>query len=389
MIPVVKIKLKVLMISGTFYPDINGTVIAVANMMEALKDRGHSVCLLTRAVKTSSPHGEWNGIEIIRAGPDFGGLLGRFILAINQFRRGVHLLRGGFHVLHANGFNSLIVALVLGKLFRVPVVASFHGFQRLWSSRARWRWGILFTLTYPIERSLLGGATINIFQSRTLYDAIRKTYNVKENMNAKVISNSVNISTYRFSETSKKPSPNVLFVGSLIRVHGADLLIEAIPHVIEQIHQARLIIVGGGPLLGYLRELMDKLDVSSSVSFMGPIFEPHRLAQLYAESGVVVIPLRYRGYILSLVALEAMAIGRPVVTTMTLDADLSNHGVYMVEADPKKIARTIFEILKMDHGKYSSISRSARDYVERYCTQQAVGTKIEEIYLQLIIKNQP
>ncbi|MEM3466681.1 MAG: glycosyltransferase family 4 protein [Candidatus Jordarchaeales archaeon] len=375
-------RLRILMISGTFYPEVNGTVIAVANLMKALGNRGHEVWLLTRIAKGASSKDFWQGMRVIRVGPKLGGLVGRFTLAVNQFYEGVKLMRVGFDIIHANGFNALIVGLMLGRLFKVPVVATFHGFQRLWAKEARWRTGLTFSLTYPVEKFLLKRADKVIFQSKTLFNAIKETYSLSD-IHAEIIPHPLDVSRFRFSE-GNLGKPTVLFVGSLIRVHGVDLLIEAVPHVIKKVPNVRIIVVGSGPRHKYIEDLIKRRGISHAVKLVGRVTNPSVLAQIYAESTVVVIPLRYRGYILSLVAEEAMASGRPVVTTMTLDPELANHGVYMVKSSPENIAKAVVSILRMEREKYHQLCVSARKYIEEFCTQEAVVLRVEKAYLALI-----
>lgn len=375
-------KLRILMISGTFYPEVNGTVIAVANLMRALRNRGHEVWLLTCVARGAPSKDLWQGMRVIRVGPKLGGLIGRLTLAVNQLYEGIKLMREGFNIIHANGFNALIAGLILGRLFKVPVVATFHGFQRLWTKKARWRRGLTFSLTYPVEKFLLGQADKVIFQSRTLFNVIKETYYLRD-IPAEIIPHPLDVSRFGFSEGNPE-KPTVLFVGSLIRVHGADLLIEAAPRIIEKIPDAQFIIVGGGPRHKYIEDLIKKLGISHSVKLVGRVTDPSVLAQIYAESTVVVIPLRYKGYILSLVAEEAMASGRPVVTTMTLNSELANNGVYMVKSDPEDIAKAIISVLRMDHEKYHQLRISARKYIEEFCAQEVVASKIERTYHELI-----
>jgi glycosyltransferase involved in cell wall biosynthesis len=375
-------KLRILMISGTFYPEINGTVIAVANLMKALRDRGHEVWLLTSIAKDMPSKGLWQGMKVIRVGPKLRGVVGRFILAASQLFEGFKLMSEGFDIIHANGFNALVVGLILARLFRVPILATFHGFQRLWFKEAQWRKSLTFTITYPIEKFLLGQADKVIFQSRTLFNVIKATYSLVD-VHAEIVPNPVDVFKFRFSERVLE-KPVVIFVGSLSRVHGADLLIKAAPCIIEKVPDARFIIVGSGPRRKYIEDLIERLGISYAVRMVGRVIHPSILAQIYAESNVVVIPLRYRGYILSLVAEEAMASGRPVVTTMKLDPQLSDNGVYMVKSDPEEIAEAVVSILKMNPEKYRQVCISARKYIEESCAQEVVASRVEKMYLALI-----
>ena len=61
-------KMKILMISGVYYPKINGAVVAVSNMINSLSARGHRVTLVTRREKGSPRVENMNGVRIVRVG---------------------------------------------------------------------------------------------------------------------------------------------------------------------------------------------------------------------------------------------------------------------------------------------------------------------------------
>ena len=373
------------MISGTFYPEVNGTVIAIANLIKALKNRGHTIQLITRAMHGAPSNELWEGVKVMRVGPSSSGILWRSLLMINYFWHSVSLVKEGYDVIHAHGFYALIVAQLLGRIFRIPVVVNFHGFQRLWFKEARWRSETTFTFIYPIERFLLKKSGKVILQSRTLMDILKKAYNIIDK-DAEIIPHPLDTTIFRFSERNTEDKYNVVFVGSLIRVHGVDLLLESAPIVLKQIPEAKFIIIGGGPMKKLLEKQISRLGLSDKVYLIGRITDRYILAQAYANSSVVVIPLRYKGYILSYVALEAMAIGRPVITTMSLDPELASYGVYMVKTNFEEIAKAIIMILQIDNREYKLISESTRKYIELYCSQDAVAKKVETIYFRLLMK---
>lgn len=97
--------------------------------------------------------------------------------------------------------------------------------------------------------------------------------------------------------------PTAVCVGRLARQKGQDLLLRAWPTVLEKVPDARLLIVGDGPLRDELHG-----DGHSGVRWLGHSDTP---AEFYARADVVVLPSRAEG--MALVPLEAMACGRSVV----------------------------------------------------------------------------
>ena len=76
----------------------------------------------------------------------------------------------------------------------------------------------------------------------------------------------------------------------------------------------RLLIAGDGPERGALEALSRRLGIADSVTFLGHL-ERDRLAQVYGEAGIFVLPSLAEA--LSNVVLEAMASGQAIVTTAT------------------------------------------------------------------------
>jgi glycosyltransferase involved in cell wall biosynthesis len=101
------------------------------------------------------------------------------------------------------------------------------------------------------------------------------------------------------------------FVGRMVREKGANLLIEALPRVRAQVHNAKLIIVGGGKR-DHLERLARDLGVSPHVYFTG--FVPDEtLLRIYKVIDAACFPSLYEPF--GIVALEAMAAGVPVVVS--------------------------------------------------------------------------
>jgi len=103
----------------------------------------------------------------------------------------------------------------------------------------------------------------------------------------------------------------LFFVGRLVREKGAHILIEALPKVRAQYHDAKLILVGGG-YRDHLVQLANHLGVARHVYFTG--FVPDdALLRLYKVIDVACYPSLYEPF--GIVALEAMAAGVPVVVS--------------------------------------------------------------------------
>jgi glycosyltransferase involved in cell wall biosynthesis len=107
--------------------------------------------------------------------------------------------------------------------------------------------------------------------------------------------------------------PSFLFVGRLDREKGVDVLLHAFTRLRERVPDARLRIVGRGPLRPTLEALADRLNQSSAISFAG-WRDPAGVEEEIASAWAVVVPSRWAEPF-GLVAVEAMVRGVPAIVT--------------------------------------------------------------------------
>ena len=124
-----------------------------------------------------------------------------------------------------------------------------------------------------------------------------------------------------FSETEEpgrnplsKPEPGLMLTVARLRQleggKGIDIVIQALPKVLEAVPHASLVVVGDGDQRPQLEDLADRLGVGQKVRFVGHV-EERELREFYRQAELFVMPSRQEGF--GLVFLEAMAFGKPVV----------------------------------------------------------------------------
>jgi len=102
--------------------------------------------------------------------------------------------------------------------------------------------------------------------------------------------------------------PQLVAAGRLTSEKGFDLLLAAMPRVIECLPNARLTILGQGPLKSVLEEQVERLGLTESVSFPG--FQQNPWPYL-CHADLFVLPSRREGF--SNALLEALALETPAV----------------------------------------------------------------------------
>jgi glycosyltransferase involved in cell wall biosynthesis len=105
----------------------------------------------------------------------------------------------------------------------------------------------------------------------------------------------------------------LLFVGRLEAVKGATVLLEAFARVVQQRPDAQLTLIGRGTQRENLEDLVERLDVAANVRITGYVPD-EELLEAYRDSTAVVIPsIGPENF--PTVALEALAVGRPLIGT--------------------------------------------------------------------------
>jgi glycosyltransferase involved in cell wall biosynthesis len=106
------------------------------------------------------------------------------------------------------------------------------------------------------------------------------------------------------------PGPHLVTAGRLSWEKGYDVLVEAMPAVLQSLPNAQLLILGEGPRQCELHEQAKKLGLTEAVHFLGFQQNPWRY---FRHADVFVLSSRYDA--LPNALLEALALGTPVVAT--------------------------------------------------------------------------
>lgn len=185
---------------------------------------------------------------------------------------------------------------------------------------------------------------------------------------------------------SPPPSPRellLLSVGSLIERKGMKYLIQAMPHIMQQMPDYRLVIIGDGPQKAELVALAESLGVASTITFAG--IQTHaQVSKWMRRARLFVMPSLEEA--LGQVLLEALATGTPCVATRIggiPDVVSPDVGLLVPPADPAALANAIVSILRAPE-QWHTMSQHARLVaVERFSSQR-IAARLIEIYRQVL-----
>jgi glycosyltransferase involved in cell wall biosynthesis len=158
-------------------------------------------------------------------------------------------------------------------------------------------------------------------------------------------------------------APLVLFVGRMVYQKGPDLLLWAVPKVLQRFPTIRFVFAGEGDMRSTVAAQAQGMGLSHIVSFLGDV-APGRIHTLYDTSNVVCVPSRNEPF--GLVVLEAWRASKPVVTTdQGGPGEIVWHGVTgnKVPAEPDALANAIGDILA-DEARAQWMGRNGRIAVE-------------------------
>lgn len=180
-------------------------------------------------------------------------------------------------------------------------------------------------------------------------------------------------------EIGTAEEPLVGFIGRLVMQKGVDILLRAFAIVERRHAKARLVLAGDGPQRVALERLARSLGLRR-VSFLGWRADT---ANILADVDLLAMPSRWEGF--GLVALEAMAFGKPVVAARVSALPEivvpEETGLLVPPGDPEALADAILAILA-DPSRAAAMGLAGRDRVRREFTVERMAERTADAYFQ-------
>lgn len=291
-----------------------------------------------------------------------------------------------FDLVHAHDWLVGTAAGVIGERYGIPVVATIHATEH---GRNR---GVHTDLQREIhgrETWLAARADAIICCSNYMKQEIAGLFN-QPCEKITVIPNGVEIAniTAGLEHPPRVDGRDrvVVFLGRLVPEKGVQVLLSALPLILQKVGRVRLVVAGKGPYQPELEKMARELGVAGVVDFIGFVGDEER-NKLLNRATVAVFPSLYEPF--GIVALEAMAAGVPVVVSDTGGLrDIIEHGIdgYLTPpGDPHMLAHYVTELIENPE-LAGHLGRRARRNVFVKFNWQQIALSTLEVYAAAVNK---
>ena len=167
-------------------------------------------------------------------------------------------------------------------------------------------------------------------------------------------------------------APVLLHVGRLAREKNVTVLLEALVRVLRAAPDARALVVGGGPLEGWVRRQAAGTPEAARLQVVGPV-APEQVPAWYAAADVFVTASTTETQ--GLVAVEAMAAGVPVVAPDAFglrDVVVDGRCGYLVPPRADALAEAALRLLRLPELR-RRMAQAARQEAARYDVRETVS----------------
>ena len=375
-----KQRLRILAISTSFYPKMDGFIRAVDNQCKVLHEAGHSVYLLTGEKKRNHDDTQHrfattrvriNGRRGTRV-LSYPSLALRFYLEAKDI-----IVRENIQLTYAYGLLPGFCSLLIKLRKKTPFVLALTDLSSLvphpgQAENTRMR------IARAAVRILLTRADVVVFPTSYAGAKLESSLRVKITRPTIVVPDGVDARRFAAS-CEDRETHTVLYVGNLRRRKGLEDIVQASKAVIRGIPTAKFVLVGEGVSRRELEESISRNALTPNFELPGRVTE-EQLTRFYSEADVYVVPTRFDAYPTSI--LEAMAAGKPVITTRGSVADLEGivvpgfTGLLVPIGDIDSLSASITALLS-DRVKSRAMGERGREIVVRNHDVAIVEERIE------------
>jgi glycosyltransferase involved in cell wall biosynthesis len=363
---------------------VGGAETLLVNLLPELQSQGDEVTLaVMRGPFDLRPALESHGVRVVvlRARHRWN--------LIGAARELAALVRSGGHeVVHAHLYFPVVVAALSRRLglHRAAQVVSFHNLAYAPGVNKagvglRWRKWLAAAL-YPRGFDAMLGVSAAVARH---YEQALRLHGVQ------VLHNPVPRALAGRPWPVPADGPDgflVVVPGRLVHEKGHADFLQALAVLRAQGRHLSVTLAGQGPLRGALEQQIGQLGLADCVAITGAMLHAQLLDVVEAAS-LVVVPSRFEGF--GLTALEAMALGRPVVATTAGGLpEVIEHGVsgwLVPPQDPVALAQAIGRMMD-DAGLRQRLGAAGRARAQERFSLPVLTAQLRETYRRVVLARQ-
>ena len=388
--------MRIAIFSDTYTPDINGVATSTKILKDELIKHGHEVLVVTSELPSESNYEDDLNDNILRVpGLEIQALYGYRACNIYSFKGMKEIKSMNIEVIHVQTeFGIGIFGRIVGEALNIPVVYTYH---TMWADYSHY--------VNPINSTAIDGlikkaiTRISKFYGDKSAELIVPSIKTKEalkkygiNKNMHIIPTGLELEKFDPKNKNEKLIKQIkekygitnqfviTFLGRIAKEKSIDVIIEAMKEIVKENTNVLCLVVGVGPYLDELKELVKDDHIEKYIVFTGPkssqeVPSYYHLSNVFVSASITETQ--------GLTYIEAMASGIPAVARydQNLEDVIVNgvNGFFFKETD-----ELVSILLKMINNDCSNMAKEAYLHAMKF-SSEVFYEKVIDVY-KLAIK---
>jgi glycosyltransferase involved in cell wall biosynthesis len=368
---------------------VGGVGVHVTELGRALARLGHEVHLFTSLGAGQQHYEVIEGVYIHRCGfdqhDDFTHEMWNMCRAFEHHFFTTRALAGEFDVIHAHDWMTAEMLSLISGQCRARRMLTMHSTEygrcgnNMYGGRSEsvrhneWRGIFIAERVICVSKALRDEVC---WQYQSPQD---KTFVVYNGVRPELFDFEIDPGEVKRSIGIAPMDPTILFAGRIVYQKGVDILLNAVPFVLNHVPEAKFVIAGDGEMRWDLEHSARARGLEPSVRWLGKV-PLEKLRSIFKSCDAVCVPSRNEPF--GIVILEAWAAGKPVVATKNggpgefVQHDATGWSVF---DNPDSIAWGIGQVL-VDFERARKMGQAGRADVEARFTWDNIARQTVEVY---------
>lgn len=380
--------MKILLTTDTFYPMVNGVVISTHNLYKELKTMGHEVKILALSE---------DGRERLDGDIYYLKSFNLKIYPGAKFKKffNTEIFESIFawkpDIIHSQTeFSTMFDAKYIARRLRIPHIHTYHTMYEDY-------------LDYIFNGKIIRPGAMSLFLKlllNSLEGVVAPTNKVKEALinygvrkNIYTIPTGIDLSNFQKTMTKEEelklkakyniyPKDKVLlYLGRIAQEKNIDEIINVFSNLRCQLDEMKLLIVGSGPYIDNLKELVASENLTDKVIFTGMV-KPQEVYKYYKISDVFVTASTSETQ--GLTYIEALSSGLPVICRYDpcIEGVVEHKKNGLIYKNQMQFENSIKAIVK-DSNFAHTLAENSKNSADKF-SSRTFARRVEQVYFEVI-----